>query len=54
MFYAENFPFFHVNFILQMVLIVFVKETEQVQIGLKIQIIIAVSFMIQNAVYFII
>ena len=53
MLHAESFPFFHVSFLLQVVLVVFVKEAEQVQIGLKIEMIIAVPFVIQNTVYFI-
>ena len=54
MFHVKNFPFFHVSFTLQVILIVFVKKTEQVWIDFKIQMIIAVSFIIQNTVYFII
>ena len=54
MFHAESFPFFYVSFILQMILVVFVKKTEQVWINLEIQMIIAIPFVIQNAVYFII
>ena len=36
MFHAESFSFFHVSFTLQVILIVFVKEAEQIWIGLKI------------------
>ena len=54
MLHAESFPLFHVNFALQVVLVVFVKKAEQVWISLKIQMIIVVLFMIQNMVYFII
>ena len=54
MLYAENFPLFHVYLVLQVILIVFVKEAEQVQIDSEIQMIIAVLFVIQNTVYFII
>ena len=54
MLYVKSFSFFYISFALQVVLIVFIKETEQIQIGFKIQIIIAVLFMIQNTVYFII
>ena len=54
MLHAESFSLFHVSFTLQVILVVFVKKTEQVQIGLKIQMIVVVLFMIQNVVYFII
>ena len=54
MFYAESFPLFHVDFVLQVVLVIFVKKAKQVWINLKIQVIVAILFMIQNAVYFII
>ena len=53
MLHAESFPFFHISFILQVVLIVFIQKTEQVQINFKIQMIITVLFVIQNTVYFI-
>ena len=46
MFYAESFLFFYVDFILQVVLVVFIKKTEQIQIGFKIQMIVVVPFMI--------
>ena len=54
MLHAKSFPLFYVDFTLQVILVVFVKKTEQVQISLKIQMIVAVLFMIQNTVYFII
>ena len=54
MLHAESFPFFHVNLTLQVILIVFIKITEQIWINFKVQMIIAVLFMIQNTVYFII
>ena len=53
MLHVKNFPFFHICLILQVILVVFIKETEQIQINLKIQMIIAVSFIIQNVIYFI-
>ena len=46
MLHAESLSFFHVSFILQVILIVFIKKAEQVQIDLKIQMIIAVLFII--------
>ena len=46
MFYAESFSLFHVDFILQVILVVFIKKVKQVQINLKIQMIDAVLFMI--------
>ena len=54
MLHVKSFSFFHVSFALQVVLIVFVQKTEQVQIDFKIQMIIAVLFVIQNMIYFII
>ena len=36
MLYMKSFPFFHVSFALQVILVVFVKKAEQVQINLKI------------------
>ena len=54
MLHMKSFPFFYVCFTLQVILIIFIKETEQVWIDLKIQMIIAVLFIIQNVVYFII
>ena len=53
MLHAESLSFFYVNFILQVILIVFVQKAEQVQINLKVQMIIAVPFMIQNTAHFI-
>ena len=53
MLHVKSFPFFHVGFTLQMILVVFVKEAKQVWIGLKIQVIIAVLFVVQNVAYFI-
>ena len=53
MLHAESFPFFYVDLALQVILIIFVQKTEQIQIGLEVQVIIAVLFVIQNAVYFI-
>ena len=53
MLHAESFSLFHVSFILQMILVVFIKKTEQIWINLKIQVIIAVLFMVQNITYFI-
>ena len=49
----KSFLFFHISFVLQVILIVFIKKAEQVWINLKIQIIIAVLFIIQNTAYFI-
>ena len=46
MLHVKSFPFFHVDFALQVILIVFVKEAEQVWIGFEIQMIVAVLFMI--------
>ena len=54
MLYTESLLFFHVNLTLQVILIVLVEKAEQIQIGLKIQMIIAILFMIQNVIYFII
>ena len=36
MFHAKSFLFFYVSFALQMILVVFIKEAEQIWIGLKI------------------
>ena len=46
MLYVKSFPFFHIHFTLQMILIVFVKKAKQNQIDFKIQMIIAVLFII--------
>ena len=53
MFYVKSLPFFHVSLALQMILIVFIQKTEQIQISFKVQIIIAVLFVIQNVAHFI-
>ena len=54
MLHVKSFPFFHVSFVLQVILVVFVKKAEQIWINFKIQVIVAVLFMIQNTAYFII
>ena len=46
MLHMKSFPFFYVSLVLQVILIVFVKEAEQIWIGFEIQMIIAVLFMI--------
>ena len=46
MLYAENFSFFYICLTLQVILIIFVKKAKQIWIGLKIQMIIAVLFVI--------
>ena len=53
MLHVESLSFFYVSFILQVILIVFVQKTEQIWIGFKVQIIIAVLFVVQNVAYFI-
>ena len=46
MLHVKSFLFFHVDFALQVILVVFVKKAEQIWIGLKIQMIVIILFMI--------